>query len=53
MDAIGDFFTHQSIYIVLCVVLAVWTGVYFYISRLDNKLSRLEKQFNETLSKRN
>jgi CcmD family protein len=38
-----EFFTQNSIYVVLVIVLLVWTGVFLYLTRLDAKISRLEK----------
>lgn len=38
-----EFLSHNPVYIVLVVVLIIWTGIFTYLFRLDSKLSRLEK----------
>ncbi len=38
-----EFFENHSIYIVLVVVLIIWTGLFIFIFNLDRKVSRLEK----------
>ncbi len=48
-----EFLTQNSIYVVLMIVLFVWTGVFVYLTRLDAKISRLEKRVSndESLQK--
>ncbi len=38
-----DFLEANSIYIVLVVVLLIWTGLFIFIFKLDVKVSRLEQ----------
>ncbi|NTW49667.1 MAG: CcmD family protein [Chlorobiales bacterium] len=38
-----DFLSHNPVYIVLTVVLIIWTGIFTYLFRLDGKINRLEK----------
>jgi hypothetical protein len=40
----GDFMTSEGkIYVVMAVVVTIVLGIFFYLLRLDIKLSRLEK----------
>jgi len=34
----------KAIYLVLCVNLVIWTGIFSYLLYIDNKLKRIEKQ---------
>lgn len=38
-----EFLAQNQLYIVLIVVLVIWTGLFIYLYRLDSKLSELEK----------
>jgi CcmD family protein len=38
-----DFLIQNSIYVVLIIVLIIWSGIFFYLFRLDKKLTDLEK----------
>ncbi len=38
-----DFLVQNSIYVVLIIVLIIWSGVFLYLFRLDKKLTELEK----------
>lgn len=38
-----EFLSHNSLYIVLSIVLIIWTGIFSYLLRLDGKINRLEK----------
>lgn len=42
-----DFLIQNSIYVVLIIVLIIWTGLFIYLFRLDKKLSELEKLLSE------
>lgn len=42
-----EFFTQNSIYVVLVIVLVIFTGLFIYLLRLEKKLSELERQFSE------
>jgi CcmD family protein len=42
-----DFLVQNSIYVVLIIVLIIWSGVFFYLFRLDKKITDLEKAFAE------
>ncbi|MCS6988028.1 MAG: CcmD family protein [Chloroherpetonaceae bacterium] len=38
-----EFLVQHSIYVVLVIALVIWTGVFFYLFRLDRKLAELER----------
>ncbi|MFN3344706.1 MAG: CcmD family protein [Chloroherpetonaceae bacterium] len=38
-----DFLVQNSIYVVLIIVLIIWSGIFLYLFRLDKKLTELEK----------
>lgn len=38
-----EFLVQHSIFVVLIIALVVWTGVFWYLFRLDRKLSELER----------
>lgn len=42
-----EFLVQNSIYVVLIIVLIIWSGVFFYLFRLDKKLTELEKLMAE------
>jgi CcmD family protein len=42
-----EFFTQNSIYVVLVIVLVIFTGLFFYLVRLERKLTELEQFFSE------
>ena len=39
-----DFLQTNSLYLVLLIALIGWVGIFFYLRRLDRKISQLEKQ---------
>lgn len=42
----SEFFAKNALYIVLTIVLLVWTGIYSYALSLDKRLKKLEKESN-------
>jgi|GEM_PF-2324397 CcmD family protein len=42
-----EFFIQNSIYVVLVIVLVIFTGLFFYLVRLERKLTELEQMFSE------
>ena len=42
-----DFLMQNSLYIVLIIVLICWAGIFFYLLRLDRRLSVLEQRRNK------
>jgi CcmD family protein len=39
-----DFLQANSLYLVLLIALIGWAGIFFYLRRLDRKITQLEKQ---------
>jgi CcmD family protein len=37
----------DSVYVVLAIVVIVWTGIFFYLLNLDRRLKKLEKEEKE------
>jgi len=42
------FLEQNTLYIVLIISLMIWLGIVFYLYRIDSKVSKLEKLFNES-----
>ena len=38
-----EFLSQNSLYVVLIVVLIIWLGIFAYLNRIDNRLTKLEK----------
>jgi len=43
LESLYDFLDKHDIYIVLVVVLVIWLLLYFYLFRLDKKISKIEE----------
>ncbi len=41
------FLVENSIYVVLIIVLIIWTGISLFLFNLDNKITNLEKIINK------
>jgi CcmD family protein len=41
---VADFLSQNALYIVLFIVLICWLGIFFYLFRLEKKISALEKR---------
>jgi CcmD family protein len=39
-----EFLEQNSLFVVLLVVLMIWTGLFFYLLRIDKRVSKLEKE---------
>jgi len=39
-----DFFTQNSYYVVLGVVLIIWLGIFSYLVSIEKKIAKLEKE---------
>jgi CcmD family protein len=39
-----EFLTQNQMYIVLVITLLIWTGIVWYLIRLDKKVGKIEKQ---------
>lgn len=44
MTGIYDFLQNNAIYIVMIIVLIVWTGIFMYLLNLDKRLKNIEKE---------
>ena len=43
-----EFLINNSLYIVLIIVLMIWSGISFYLFSLDRKVGRLEKHSKDS-----
>ncbi|MFZ2864628.1 MAG: CcmD family protein [Ignavibacteriaceae bacterium] len=41
-----EFLSKNSIYIVMIIVLIVWTGIFSYIISLDKRIKKVEKEMS-------
>ncbi len=41
-----QFLTDNAIYIVMIIVLIVWTGIFFYLLGVDRRIKSIEKEIN-------
>lgn len=48
MDAIHDFLQNNAIYIVMVIVLMVWTGIFLFLYNLDRRIKNVEKEMKGT-----
>jgi len=44
LTGIYDFLQNNAIYIVMIIVLIVWTGIFMYLLNLDKRLKNIEKE---------
>ncbi len=42
-----EFLTQNQMYIVLVITLLIWTGIVWYLVRLDKKVGTIEKQLKK------
>ncbi|MHC1738082.1 MAG: CcmD family protein [Ignavibacteriaceae bacterium] len=47
MEGLYSFLSNNGIYIVLIIVLIVWTGIFLYNLNLDKRLKLIEKEIKE------
>lgn len=45
MEGLYQFLQNNAIYIVMVIVLIVWTGIFFYLLNLDKRIKSFEKEF--------
>ena len=45
MDGLYQFLQTNAIYIVMIIVLIVWTGIFLYLLNLDKRMKSFEKEF--------
>lgn len=46
MQGIIDFLKNNAIYIVVIIVLIVWTGIFLYLFNLDKRIKTVEKEID-------
>jgi len=47
LEGLYQFLADNAIYIVMIIVLIVWTGIFFYMFSLDKRLKTIEKEISE------
>jgi CcmD family protein len=45
VEGLYQFLQNNAIYIVMIIVLIVWTGIFFYLFNLDKRMKIFEKEF--------
>jgi CcmD family protein len=45
LGGLNQFLQDNAIYIVMIIVLIVWTGIFLYMFALDKRLKNVEKEF--------
>lgn len=48
-----NFLENNSIYVVLLIVLIIWTGISLFLFISERKLNRIEKKLDEMIEDRN
>jgi len=46
LEGIYNFLSDNAIYIVMIIVLIVWTGIFLYLFNLDKRIKSIEKEIN-------
>jgi CcmD family protein len=44
LEGLYSFLENNAIYIVMIIVLIVWTGIFLYMFGLDKKLKKIEEE---------
>jgi CcmD family protein len=44
LEGLYDFLQKNAIYIVMIIVLIVWTGIFLYLLNLDKRIKNVEKE---------
>ena len=47
MEGTYSFLSENSIFIVLFIVLVVWSGIFFFLYNTDKRLKAIEKELKE------
>lgn len=47
MEALFNFLTENSIYIVMIITLLVWAGIFLYIFNIERGIKKIEKLISE------
>ena len=45
MESLYQFLQNNAIYIVMIIVLIVWTGIFLYLYNLDKRIKNIENEF--------
>lgn len=45
-----QFLSDNAIYIVMIIVLIVWTGIFFYLFGMDKRLKNIEKEIKKEVN---
>ena len=43
-----EFLEQNSMYVVMLIVLMIWTGLFFYLFRIDRRIKELELHGNDS-----
>jgi CcmD family protein len=46
LNGLFNFLQDNAIYIVMIIVLIVWTGIFFYLINLDKRIKNVEKEID-------
>jgi len=46
LEGLYNFLQNNAIYIVMIIVLIVWTGIFFYLFTLDKRIKNVEKELS-------
>jgi len=46
LEGLYNFLSDNAIYIVMIIVLIVWTGIFLYLFNLDKRIKSIEKEIN-------
>jgi len=46
LEGLFDFLNKNAIYIVMIIVLIVWTGIFLYLFNLDKRIKSVEREMN-------
>jgi len=46
LQGVIDFLKNNAIYIVLIIVLIVWTGIFLFLNSLDKRIKIVEKEID-------
>jgi CcmD family protein len=41
---VADFFSQNSLFVVLIVVLVIWLGILLYLFRIEKRIARIEQE---------
>jgi len=48
VESLYQFLQNNAIYIVMIIVLIVWTGIFLYLVNLDKRIKSVEKEFKNS-----